>query len=419
VVKSGDDERCLERDALFEAIEEDVRLTADWTGRKFLASSVFDAMSAVAREDFVSVIESPYAYRNMPLPIGNGQTISQPFIVALMTDLLEVGSDDVILEVGTGSGYQAAVLSRLVRKLYSVEVISELAESAAARLATLGFDNVEVRNGDGSRGWEEHAPFDGIIVTAAALTIPPALVEQLKPGRRLLIPVGPLGNTMLQRITKDEHGEVDTEDILPVAFVPLKQIEPEAEEYPGKEFAPPGALEWNVVATARDGRYMAACRLLDRLGWLEETDYHNVLVLRVRDVEQFLEEFRQRWSADTFSRGCFSRVVPVTATFSYESLDELEAQATEALRPWIPTLAGRSYHVRMHRRGFKDRVDSHTEEQALGAFVERELVGTSERARVDFDDPDFIVVLETVDQRGGMSLWSREQRQRYPFLNLD
>ena len=417
MVKSvDDDERRLERDALFATIEADVRFAADWTGRESLASSVFNAMDEVAREDFIS--DTPLAYQNIPLPIGHGQTISQPFIVALMTDLLEVGSDDVILEVGTGCGYQAAVLSRLVHKLYSVEMIPELAAAAAARLDALGFDNVEVRTGDGSLGWEEHAPFDGIIVTAGAPAIPPALVEQLKPGRRLVIPVGPPGNQMLQRITKDERGEVDAEDILPVAFVPLRHV-PQIEEHPVKKFVTREALDWNVVAIARDGRYRAACRLLDRLGWLEDTDYRNVLVLRVHDVEQFLEEFLQRWSADSFVQSCFSRVIPLTTTFSYASVEELEAQARAAIRAWIPTLVGHSYHVRMHRRGFKDRVGSHTEEQALGAFVAQELAGKSEQARVDFDDPDFIVVLETVGQRGGMSLWSREQLQRCSFLNLD
>lgn len=155
------------------------------------------------------------------------------------------------------------------------------------------------------------------------------------------------------------------------------------------------------------------------MGWLEETHYHNVLVLRVDDVERFLQEFLERWSEDPFVPSCFSRVVPLTSAFHYESPEALDSKTQEAMRPFVAMLAGHSYHVRMHRRGFKDRVVSHAEEQALGGFVERELAAVGQRARVEFEDPDFIVVLETVGQRGGMSLWSREQRERYPFLNLD
>lgn len=164
---------------------------------------------------------------------------------------------------------------------------------------------------------------------------------------------------------------------------------------------------------------MAACSILDRFGWLEDTGFYNVVVLRVDDIQKFLEDFLERWSSDAFVPGCFSRVVPVSVTFSYSSADELECASREAMRPWISTVAGHSYHVRMHRRGFKDRVVSHTEEQSLGAFVDRELTARGESARIDFDDPDFVVVVETVGQRAGMALWTRADRERYPFLNLD
>jgi len=159
---------------------------------------------------------------NKPLPIGCGQTISQPFIVALMTELLAPGPEDAVLEVGTGSGYQAAILARLVRQVYSLERIPELANVASQRLRELGVANVEVRTGDGIQGWEEHAPFDGIIVTAAAGEVPPVLVQQLKPGGRLVIPVGSPNRTQdLRVLDKDLQGMVRSRSVLPVVFVPL------------------------------------------------------------------------------------------------------------------------------------------------------------------------------------------------------
>jgi protein-L-isoaspartate(D-aspartate) O-methyltransferase len=162
------------------------------------------------------------AYENRPLPIGHGQTISQPFIVALMTELLDLRADDNVLEVGTGSGYQAAVLAEIAGRVCSIEVIPELAARAATALAAQGYSNIELRTGDGGLGWPERAPFNAIIVTAAAPDVPPALLEQLGPGGRMIIPVGPVhGDQELLLITKDAAGTVTQRNILPVAFVPL------------------------------------------------------------------------------------------------------------------------------------------------------------------------------------------------------
>lgn len=179
-------------------------------------------MAAVPRERFVPAHLQHAAYDNAPLPIGEGQTISQPFMVALMTDLLAPGPEAIVLEVGTGSGYQAAVLSRLVRRVYSIERVPSLATAAAARLAELGYDNVEVRQGDGYDGWPEHAPYNGIVVTAAAQHVPPPLLAQLKPGGRLVIPAGePYVGQELVLLIKEEAGTFSTRHVLPVAFVPL------------------------------------------------------------------------------------------------------------------------------------------------------------------------------------------------------
>ncbi len=162
------------------------------------------------------------AYENHPLPIGYGQTISQPYIVALMTDLIQPDPDDVVLEVGTGSGYQAAVLAKLIKRVYSMEIIEPLAEQASKRLERLGYSNVETKLGDGYFGWEEHAPYDAIIVTAASSHVPPPLIQQLKPGGRLVIPVG--GRFAIQYlllIEKTEEGDIMTRQIAAVRFVPL------------------------------------------------------------------------------------------------------------------------------------------------------------------------------------------------------
>jgi protein-L-isoaspartate(D-aspartate) O-methyltransferase len=185
-------------------------------------ASVLAAMRQVPRHEFVPDDLRDQAYANRPLPIGYGQTISQPYIVALMTDLLDPEKDDVVLEIGTGSGYQAAVLARLVDRVYTMEIVEPLAQQAAERLDALGNDNVVVRHGDGYHGWPEHAPYDGIVVTAAASHIPPPLVNQLKPDGRMIIPVGPpfmVQNLML--VEKDDQGRVHTRALLPVAFVPL------------------------------------------------------------------------------------------------------------------------------------------------------------------------------------------------------
>lgn len=205
-------------------IEGECRLASSLTGISAFPEKIMNAMEEVPRDEFVPVSMKSLAFENRPLSIGEGQTISQPFIVALMTHLLDPEEDDVILEVGTGSGYQAAVLSKLVRKVYSLEIIPSLAENAAERLFRLGYENVEVRSGDGYLGWTELAPFDGIIVTAAATHVPVPLKEQLKPGGKLVIPVGiPFLAQELMVVEKDEKGKTFTRDVLSVAFVPLRR----------------------------------------------------------------------------------------------------------------------------------------------------------------------------------------------------
>lgn len=207
---------------MLETIRRECFFTSGVTGISAFQPNVMDAMAKVPREDFVPADLKAYAYDNKPLPIGFGQTISQPFIVTLMTELLAPDKSKVILEVGAGSGYQAAILATLVNKVYTIEIIPELAEIARKRLARLGYDNVEVLLGDGHTGLPQHAPYVGIIVTAAAAFIPPALKEQLKPGGRLVIPLG-LPHTIqeLLLIEKDYQGRFVTKDILSVAFVPL------------------------------------------------------------------------------------------------------------------------------------------------------------------------------------------------------
>ena len=180
---------------------------------------VLAAMRAVPRHLFVPEAQVPHAYRDSPLPIGHGQTISQPFIVASMTELLDIQPDDVVLEIGTGSGYQAAVLGRLAKQVYSIEVVEALATTARDRLRELGYDNIEVIAGDGYLGLPEHAPFDGIIVTAAPETVPPPLVEQLAVGARLVIPVGDR-NQELRVIERTRTG-ISERSTYPVRFVPL------------------------------------------------------------------------------------------------------------------------------------------------------------------------------------------------------
>jgi len=188
--------------------------------------AVIKSMRTVRRERFVPEELEKHAYANRPLPIGYGQTISQPYIVAVMTELLRVDSDDRVLEIGTGSGYQAAVLARIVRDVYTIEIIEPLCNSARERLKNLGYPNVHVRHGDGYFGWEEAAPFDAVIVTAAAGHIPPPLLKQLKPGGRMCIPVGqPYYPQVLKLVTKNRDGTVTVQDVLPVRFVPFTRHE--------------------------------------------------------------------------------------------------------------------------------------------------------------------------------------------------
>jgi protein-L-isoaspartate(D-aspartate) O-methyltransferase len=210
------------RKALLAEIQRDAARTADATGRPRFSARVMGAMDAVPRHRFVPARSVGNAYANRPLPIGHGQTISQPYIVALMTELLTPQPGQVMLEVGTGSGYQASVLAKLVDRVYTIEIIAPLAESAKARLRELGYHNIQVKTGDGYYGWPEHGPYDGIVVTAAAGSIPPPLVEQLKPGGYMVIPVGaPFYTQELILLRKDKQGRVTTTSVLPVAFVPL------------------------------------------------------------------------------------------------------------------------------------------------------------------------------------------------------
>jgi protein-L-isoaspartate(D-aspartate) O-methyltransferase len=212
-----------ERAAMIETIKSHARSAPSAVEGQGIDPAVLKTMGTVPRHFFVPEEQRGAAYRDRPLPIGYGQTISQPFIVALMTDLINVGPSDVVLEIGTGSGYQAAVLSPLAAKVYSIEIIPELGQRAAARLAELRFDNVEVKVDDGYYGWPAHAPFDGIVVTAAASHIPPPLVEQLAKGGRMVVPVGgPFATQFLMLVEKRRDGSITTRQLLPVSFVPLR-----------------------------------------------------------------------------------------------------------------------------------------------------------------------------------------------------
>jgi len=216
------DEYAQARQHLVAEIEQDVRDTSLYLDKEALDPRVMTAIARVPRHEFVPAAQRPHAYTNRPLPIGYGQTISQPYIVALMSDLIKPQADDSVLEIGTGSGYQAAILAELTGQVYSIEIIEELGKQAAGRLSRLGYDNVTLRIGDGYYGWEEHAPFDAIVVTAAASHVPPPLVAQLKPGGRMVIPVGSHFLTQqLVLIEKGPEGQLITRQILPVMFVPL------------------------------------------------------------------------------------------------------------------------------------------------------------------------------------------------------
>jgi len=203
-------------------IEMEVNLTRHLIGKDALDDRVMAAIKQVPRNEFLPADYRFLAYDNGPAPIGSGQTISQPYIVALMSDLLGTKPTDTILEIGTGSGYQAAILSKLVKQVYSLEIIEELSSKASLRLKKLGYNNVTVRTGNGQFGWPEHAPFDGIIVTAAAADIPRPLIDQLRPGARLVIPVGlPYSYQELMVIEKKADGKIKARNILGVSFVPL------------------------------------------------------------------------------------------------------------------------------------------------------------------------------------------------------
>ena len=207
---------------MLDDINMEVHLTRHLIGKNALDDRVMAVMKQVPRHEFLPADLRYGAYSNGPAPIGCGQTISQPYMVALMSDLLMTKPADIILEIGTGSGYQTAILSGLVQHIYSVEIITELATSARKRLYKLGYNNVDIRNDDGYFGWPEHAPYNGIIVTAAAPYIPQPLIHQLRPGARLVIPVGlPFDYQTLMVVEKKANGEIETRKILGVSFVPL------------------------------------------------------------------------------------------------------------------------------------------------------------------------------------------------------
>ena len=194
-------------------------------GKAALGARAMEAIGKVPRHEFVPAELQPYAYANVPLPIGCDKTISQPFIVALMTDMLELDAEDSVLEIGTGLGYQAAILAELARKVYSVEIIEELAEQARLRLGRQRYRNIEFKVGNGYYGWPEHAPYDKIIVTAAPDLIPGALLQQLKPGGRMAIPTGLAEAQQLVLVEKDSKGAVTTRELLPVRFSQLEGTE--------------------------------------------------------------------------------------------------------------------------------------------------------------------------------------------------
>jgi protein-L-isoaspartate(D-aspartate) O-methyltransferase len=193
------------------------------TGKAMLGPELRQAISNTPRDKFVPLASIDSAFDNHPLSIGYGQTISQPYIVAIMTDLLELKADDVVLEIGTGSGYQAAILSQLCRQVYTIEYVAELADQARARFERLGYDNIVTMSGNGFDGLPEHAPYDGIIVTAAATHIPGPLIEQLKAGGRMIIPVGrQYSHQELKLVIKNQQGDIEVKDILSVVFVPFQ-----------------------------------------------------------------------------------------------------------------------------------------------------------------------------------------------------
>ncbi|NOQ89492.1 MAG: protein-L-isoaspartate(D-aspartate) O-methyltransferase [Gammaproteobacteria bacterium] len=225
IISSGSvfaDDYSQQRQKMIADIEADADITAKYLNKRSLDKKILQVMNRVPRHEFVPEYVRDQAYENRPLPIGFGQTISQPYLVALMTDLLQPQPGQRVLEIGTGSGYQAAILSRLVAQVYSIEVVEQLSLSSTKLLKRLAYDNIETRVADGYNGWPEHAPFDSIIVTAAISHIPPPLVQQLKKGGRMLIPVGTRFQTQyLTLVEKNMQGSVTSSQLLPVYFVPF------------------------------------------------------------------------------------------------------------------------------------------------------------------------------------------------------
>lgn len=222
VVGTAEEGALRQRQEMIDAIKSGVRMSQPFLEKGALDEKVLDAMLKVPRHEFVPEDQRPHAYDNRPLPIGYGQTISQPYIVAVMTDLLGLGKGDRVLEIGTGSGYQAAILAELTDAVFTMEIIEGLGRQAGERLEQLGYKNVRTLIGDGYYGWPSESPFDAIVVTAAASHIPPPLIKQLKPGGRMIIPVG--SRFMVQHlvlVSKDAANQVTTRQILPVSFVPL------------------------------------------------------------------------------------------------------------------------------------------------------------------------------------------------------
>ena len=216
------DHYAQQRSRMLELIQQDVNATAQYIGSTSLQPRVLQALDAVPRHRFVPAAQRAYAYENRPLPIGYGQTISQPYIVALMTHLLGIAPGDRVLEIGTGSGYQAAILAELTNAVYTIEIVPALADRVKKTFAALNLGSIQTRLGDGYFGWPEFQPFDAIIVTAASSHVPPPLVQQLKPGGRMVIPVGSHFYVQhLLLINKDLKGKLHTRQVLPVRFVPL------------------------------------------------------------------------------------------------------------------------------------------------------------------------------------------------------
>ena len=215
-------DHAAERARMVAEIEAMYAETRAETGLASMSAAVRAAMGRVERHRLVPAAQASLAYRNHPLPIGSGQTISQPYIVALSSDLIDPQPGQRVLDVGTGSGYQAAVLAEIVQQVYSIEIVEALATTARRALAALGYRNVAVRTGDGYLGWPEHAPFDGIVVAAAAPRVPQALVDQLRPGGKMVIPIGAeTGIQYLVLVTRRADGGIDERRVLPVRFVPL------------------------------------------------------------------------------------------------------------------------------------------------------------------------------------------------------